>query len=220
MKDMYLVLEGNVWIWINIDLALPRIIPSAIGYMHNVNHKVVHPCRLDYVWLFYCWLSGAAGQIFSIVWIFECELLATKWASPQDKLTILHANNKATSVQSIRGSIGGAESGPPPPLKKHKNIRFRINTGPNPLNNHISCKHSILGHHCHADKTPFKWRFAGGPMMARFLWYLDPLISAFCIFSTQTRSKQVLCIDNSRVQGEDLTIIINLSHTTPGGLLP
>ena len=25
----------------------------------------------------------------------------------------------------------------------------------------------MLGHHQHASKTPFKWRFAGGPMMAR-----------------------------------------------------
>ena len=24
---------------------------------------------------------------------------------------------------------------------------------------------------------PFKWRFAGGPMLARILWYLDPLSS-------------------------------------------
>ena len=29
-------------------------------------------------------------------------------------------------------------------------------------------------HHRHASETPFKWRFAGGPMMARLKWYLDP----------------------------------------------
>ena len=32
----------------------------------------------------------------------------------------------------------------------------------------------MLGHHQHASETPFKWRYAGGPMMARLKWYLDP----------------------------------------------
>ena len=31
----------------------------------------------------------------------------------------------------------------------------------------------MFGHHRHASETPFKWRFAGGPMMAP-KWYLDP----------------------------------------------
>ena len=33
----------------------------------------------------------------------------------------------------------------------------------------------MLGHHRPASETPFKWRFAGGPMMALFKCYLDPL---------------------------------------------
>ena len=33
----------------------------------------------------------------------------------------------------------------------------------------------MLGHHRHASETPFKWRFAGGPMFAQLLWYWDPL---------------------------------------------
>ena len=32
----------------------------------------------------------------------------------------------------------------------------------------------MLGHHRHASETPFKWSFAGGPMMARLQWYMDP----------------------------------------------
>ena len=28
---------------------------------------------------------------------------------------------------------------------------------------------------CHASETPFKWRLAGGPMMAHLEWYFDPL---------------------------------------------
>ena len=33
----------------------------------------------------------------------------------------------------------------------------------------------MLGHYRAASETPFKWRFTGGPMMARLLWYLNPL---------------------------------------------
>ena len=33
----------------------------------------------------------------------------------------------------------------------------------------------MLGHHRQTSETPFKWRFAGGPMVARLLWHLDPL---------------------------------------------
>ena len=33
----------------------------------------------------------------------------------------------------------------------------------------------MLGYHRHAYKTPFKWRFAGGPMMAHLYWYFDHL---------------------------------------------
>ena len=35
--------------------------------------------------------------------------------------------------------------------------------------------HSIVGHNRYASETPLKWRFAGGPMLARFSWYLFPL---------------------------------------------
>ena len=32
----------------------------------------------------------------------------------------------------------------------------------------------MLGNHVHASETPFKWRLAGGTMLARFWSYLDP----------------------------------------------
>ena len=35
----------------------------------------------------------------------------------------------------------------------------------------------MSGHHRHDSETPFKWRFAGGPMLVRILWHLDPLSS-------------------------------------------
>ena len=69
-------------------------------------------------------------------------------------------------------------SGPPTPTKNHKNIGFLSNTGPDPLKTTKQpSQHSMLGHHRHASETPFKWRVAGGPMMARGIWILPPLIN-------------------------------------------
>ena len=74
------------------------------------------------------------------------------------------------------GSRGGGDRGsnpPPPPLKNHQNIGFLSKTGPDRLKNHKATKqHSMLGHHRPASVKPFKWRCAGGPMMAHFWWYL------------------------------------------------
>ena len=63
---------------------------------------------------------------------------------------------------------GGTGSGPPPPpLKIHKNKVFLGNTGADPIKmTMLSSQHSMSGHHRHASDTPFKWRVAGGPMMA------------------------------------------------------
>ena len=59
------------------------------------------------------------------------------------------------------------------PTEKSQIIVFLSNTGPDAMKNLLS-QHSMLGHHRHASKTPFKWRLTGGPMMARLQWYLDP----------------------------------------------
>ena len=75
---------------------------------------------------------------------------------------------------------GGGQGVRTPPLKNHKNIGFLSNTDLDPLKNHkLLSQHSIMGHHWHASKTPFKWRFSDGPMMALNKWYmyLDPLIN-------------------------------------------
>ena len=61
-----------------------------------------------------------------------------------------------------RGGGGGAGGRH---LKNHKNIGFLCNTSPDPLK--LPSQHSILGHHRHASETPFQWRFAGGPILAR-----------------------------------------------------
>ena len=63
-----------------------------------------------------------------------------------------------------RGSRGGGGQGVRKPhLKKHKNKGFLGNNGPNPLK---SQSYQAV-HNRHARETPFKWRFAGGAMMAR-----------------------------------------------------
>ena len=69
----------------------------------------------------------------------------------------------------MRIQRGDREPGPPPPipLKNHKNMGLSSKTGLDPLKNHkatsIQCW-AIIGS---ASETPFKWRFAGGLMMAR-----------------------------------------------------
>ena len=72
---------------------------------------------------------------------------------------------------------GGGIEDPDPPEKSQK-YRVPFRTVPDPLKNHKATKlDSMLGYHRDASETPFKWRFAGGPMMARFKWYLDRLIN-------------------------------------------
>ena len=61
----------------------------------------------------------------------------------------------------------GVDRGSGPPLKITK-IGFLSNTGPDPLKmTMLPFQLSMLGHHRPASETPFKWRFADGPLMAR-----------------------------------------------------
>ena len=67
---------------------------------------------------------------------------------------------------AMGGSRGGGQ-GVRTPLKNHKNIVFFSNTGPDPLKiTMLQSQHSMFGQHRPASETPFKWCFAGGPMMA------------------------------------------------------
>ena len=55
---------------------------------------------------------------------------------------------------------------PPPPQKKKK--KWFLSIGPFPfIITKLPCQHSMLGHQRHASETPFKWCFAGGPMIGR-----------------------------------------------------
>ena len=90
-------------------------------------------------------------------------------------------------------------------------------------------QHSMSGHHGHASVRPFKWRFAGGPMMAAYsvIWIhsskevakFDPLWQNFldpCMISMINRMKVKVCtyckcgiciqvVDDKSICGKDVT---------------
>ena len=79
------------------------------------------------------------------------------------------------SELSIGGSRGGTGGTDPPSPEKSKNIVLSSNIGPDPLKiTKLPNQHSMSGYHRHTSKTPFKWRFAGGPMIAHLYLHLDP----------------------------------------------
>ena len=66
------------------------------------------------------------------------------------------------------GSRGGDDRGYGPPRKITKK-GFLSNTGPDPLKIvKLLGQNSMLGHNWDASETPFKWCFAGEPMVAGF----------------------------------------------------
>ena len=72
--------------------------------------------------------------------------------------------------------VGGGQEVRTPPEKSQCYIGFLSNTCPDPLKKLQNYQASIqgFGHHWVASETPFKWRFAGGPIMARLELRLDP----------------------------------------------
>ena len=84
-----------------------------------------------------------------------------------------HPRQVSNCLSAWADPEGGTQGGgqgvrTPPPLKNQKNIGFLSNSGPDPLKiRKLPNQQSMLGHHQHASETPFKWRFAGGPMMTR-----------------------------------------------------
>ena len=58
--------------------------------------------------------------------------------------------------------------GTPPPPKNSQNIGFLCKTGLDPLENHKATELAFnAGPYRPISDTPFKWRVAGGSMMAR-----------------------------------------------------
>ena len=82
-------------------------------------------------------------------------------------LTSYGSNKTAHLYRSLRGSRERGQGVRTPPVKS-QNIGFISNNGLDPLKiTKLLSQHLMLGHHWHASKMPFKWHFAGGPMMAR-----------------------------------------------------
>ena len=64
-------------------------------------------------------------------------------------------------------------SGPPPPLKNHKHLRFLNNSGPDPLKKYEATEASIQygsssARQRNAIKMAFRWRADGGPRIVLF----------------------------------------------------
>ena len=73
-------------------------------------------------------------------------------------------------ARHLRIQIGGQGvlTPPPPPGKIAQILSFLAVLVRIPYKiTKLQSQHSILGQCRHASDTPFKWRFAGGPMMAR-----------------------------------------------------
>ena len=91
-----------------------------------------------------------------------CKNRYTLFIVVQPRTHVLHTRIQRGGEQGLSGT---------PALKNHKNIGFLSNTGPDPLKNHKAAKSAFN------NGPPFKWRFAGGQMMTRNQWYLNPLIN-------------------------------------------
>ena len=82
------------------------------------------------------------------------------------KVAVNSMMNQNPHVQIQRG--GGGAWGPDPLENYKKNIGFLSNTGPHLLKiTKLPSQHSMLGHNRPTSETPFKWCFAGGPLMIR-----------------------------------------------------
>ena len=71
------------------------------------------------------------------------------------------SNHHYLRARIQRGGAGGPDH---PPLENYKTIVFLSNIGPDHLKNNKATKPAF-----NVGPSSFKWRFAGGPLMARFL---------------------------------------------------
>ena len=107
-----------------------------------------------------------------MVLIIICYSDSVPWVN----LQIRHATKKRAKISCRYHKLheaawadpeGGRGSGPP--LKNHKNIGFLSNAGPDSLKNLKSIKPAFNFVHSSARQwNGITWRFAGGPMMARW----------------------------------------------------
>ena len=116
-----------------------------------------------FVWLCLIWVLKLVGNVHI--------LSSCKFITVQKKLLLTQQHTLHRSMRRSRGGGTGGPPAPPPPTHTHtennKNIGFLGNNGLDPLKiTKLPSQHSMLGHHPHSSKTPFKWRFAGRQMMS------------------------------------------------------
>ena len=68
-------------------------------------------------------------------------------------------------LTGMDGSRGGGTGGP---IDRSQKIGLLSNTGPDPLKNRKATRPEFNVRPSSGHKTPFKWPFAGRPMMAHF----------------------------------------------------
>ena len=162
-----------VWIF-SASLAFYLFSPTRL--INSIKNE--HPCKIIYI-------SGIIKNVFRRKKCFETDQSHTCFDSYLIQIT----------CSDLDGGTGVLD----PSLKNHQNIWF-LNKNSKydqeipqsqtadkimALRGHNwsgfpekQNQHSMLGHHRPASKTPFQWRFAGGPIMARFscILILSPLI--------------------------------------------
>ena len=106
------------------------------------------------------------------------------------KHIITTTSNRNRNKNHRRIQRGGGGAGGPNPLKKSQKYRFCSNTGPDPLKiTKLPSQHSMLGHHRHANETPFsKRRFASGPALSS-MWIISPLFNYLQKKKKKTKKK-------------------------------
>ena len=82
-----------------------------------------------------------------------------------------------TGMGGSRGGGGGGGRVYGPPERSQKKVFLAILVRIPWKIAKLLGQNSMLDHHRDASETPFKWRFSGGLMMARFKWYFDHLSS-------------------------------------------
>ena len=99
--------------------------------------------------------------------ITEVDFIVDQWCHlvtqlPQSDVWVdLYACFSQTTKQGMGGSRGGVQT----PSQKG----FLSNTAPDPLKNHEATRPAFnVHHHRPTSETPFKWRFTGRLMVARF----------------------------------------------------
>ena len=111
----------------------------------------------------HCWKSHVKAHIL----LFRSKSFQIKMKfSPGRVFIYLQTLVKCCILWQSFADPGGGGAGVRTPLEYYQNIGFQSNTGPDPLKiTKLTIQHSMLGHHRPASETPFKWRFAGGPLV-------------------------------------------------------